>query len=345
MAATRSAPSSAICAEAAGSLTVEVLRGQRLESRHEVAFALCPAEAAPSPAGAADLVFLRSAAKPFQAAAVVQSGGLDRLGADAEALAIVAASHSGEPKHTALVERLLARLALPVAALRCGIHPPFHGETAARLGAAVSALHHNCSGKHVGMLAVAAATGTRAADYLDPAGVVQELMRRTVAAACGLPPQDIATAIDGCGAVTFAVPLAAAARGFARLARPDEGPRELRQPLARVAEAMRSHPDLIGGSGRFDTRLMEASDGRLIAKGGAEGVEGIADLQTGIGLFLKVRDGAARAVAPAALEILRQVRWVGEAALRTLEDLWRPEIINHTGSRVGRIEARGLRRA
>jgi L-asparaginase II len=323
-----------------GTATVEVFRAERVESRHEVDFAFCEAGEIPPQWGALELVFLRSAAKPFQAAAVVLSGGLDRLGADDEALAIIAASHSGEPKHTALVERLLARLGLSAAALQCGVHAPFHAETAARLGAAASTLHHNCSGKHAGMLAVAAALGTPAAAYLDPAGAVQELMRRTVATACGLRPQDVVTGVDGCGAMTFAVPLGRAARAFAELARPNEAPQELRQPFARVAEAMRRHPDLIGGSGRFDSRLMEATRGRLLAKGGAEGVEGVADLQTGLGLCLKVRDGTARAVAPATLEILRQAHWSDDAALRALEDLWRPEVTNHSGARVGRIEAR-----
>jgi L-asparaginase II len=190
------------------------------------------------------------------------------------------------------------------------------------------------------MLTVAAALGAPAAAYLDPAGEVQKLMRRTVAAACGLLPQDVVMATDGCGAATFAVPLGAAARAFARLVRPDGAPRELRQPLARVTEAMRRRPDLIGGSGRLDTRLMEATRGRLLAKGGAEGVEGVADVQTGLGLCLKVRDGAARAVAPATLEILRQAHWTDDAALHVLEDLWRPELTNPSGLRVGRIEAR-----
>jgi L-asparaginase II len=338
--ATRNARASATDTAAAGTLTVEVFRGDHVESRHQVDFAFCEAEAPPPRSGAGDPVFLRSAAKPFQAAAVVQSGGLDRLATDDEALAIVAASHSGEPKHTALVERLLARQGLSVTALQCGVHPPFDAETAARLGPAASALHHNCSGKHAGMLAVAAALGAPVAAYLDPAGEVQKLMYRAVAAVCGLPLQDVLTAVDGCGAVTFAVPLGAAARAFARLARPDGAPRELRQPLARVAEAMRRHPHLIGGSGRFDTRLMAATGGRLLAKGGAEGVEGVADLQTGLGLCLKVRDGAARAVAPATLEILRQTHWTDDATLQALEDLWRPELTNHSGMRVGRIVAR-----
>ena len=304
-------------------LRVDVLRGDHVESRHEVDFAIADSGVHP---GNRDPVFLRSAAKPFQAAAVLASGALQGFDDD-ETLAIIAASHSGEPHHTALVSRLLSRIGLDAGALRCGVHPPFHAGTAESLHGAFTPLHHNCSGKHAGMLAVAKKLGAAPADYLDPDGPVQRLMRETVAAACGLA--DVATAIDGCGAVTFAVPLEHAARAFALLARAD------RAPLARVAAAMRKHPDLVAGTGRFDTRLMTHSD--LLAKAGAEAVQGIADPRRGTGLFLKVRDGAARAVAPATLELLRDAGWISAEELRALADLHRPALRNDSGTRVGEI--------
>ena len=322
-----------------GRARVEVFRADVVESRHAVSFAV----AGPDSGAGSDgepAVFLRSAAKPLQAAAIVQSGALDRLGGDDdETLAIVAASHSGESQHTTRVAALLSRLGLDESALRCGIHAPFHEPTAVALGGRFSPLHHNCSGKHAGMLAAALALGVPAASYLDAAGPVQQLMRRTVAALCGLPFERVAVAIDGCGAATFAVPLAHAAHAFALLARPKEAPPELREPLERVARAMRSHPDLVGGSGRFDTRLMEASRGRLLAKGGAEGVEGVADRDRGLGMCVKVCDGAARAVGPATLEALRDGGWIDDRALRALDDLRRPLVRNVAGTAVGRIEA------
>jgi L-asparaginase II len=320
-----------------GYARVEVLRGERIESWHSVRFAI----RAPSAADVRDddPVFLRSAAKPFQAAAIVQIGALDRLGVGDETLAIVAASHSGEAGHVSLVAGLLSRLGLDESALRCGIHPPFDEPTASSLGGRFSPLHHNCSGKHAGMLAAALALGVRPASYLDAEGAVQQLMRRTVAAACGLPPETVIVAIDGCGAATFAVPLARAARAFALLARPSEAPADLREPLGRVSRAMRSHPHLVGGAGRFDTRLMEASRGRLIAKAGAEGVEGVADCERGLGLCLKVCDGAARAVGPATLEALRDAGSITDETLRALDDLRRPVLQNYAGTAVGRIAA------
>jgi L-asparaginase II len=317
---------------------VEVLRGERIESLHRVRFAI----SGPNAEDALDdgpPVLLRSAAKPFQAAAVVRSGALDRLGVGDETLAIVAASHSGEARHVSLVAALLSRLGLDESTLRCGIHPPFHEPTAARLGDRLSQLHHNCSGKHAGMLAAAAALGVSPASYLDTDGAVQQLMRRTVAAACGVAIERVEVAIDGCGAATFAVPLASAARAFALLASPSEAPAELREPLERVARAMRAHPHLVGGTSRFDTRLMEASRGRLIAKGGAEGVQAVADCERGLGMCLKVCDGAARAVGPAALEALRDAGMIAQPVLLALEDLCRPVLQNYAGAAVGRIAA------
>jgi L-asparaginase II len=315
-------------------LRVDVLRGDTVESRHEVDYAIADSRSLPD--GNAAPVFLRSAAKPFQAAAVVASGALEGIDDD-DVIAIIAASHSGERKHTTVVSRLLAHLGLDESALGCGVHPPFHAETAQALRGAFTPLHHNCSGKHAGMLAVARKLGVAAECYLDREGPVQRLMRETVAAACALQPHDVVVAVDGCSALTFAVPLRHAAHAFALLARPDGAPERLREPLARVAAAMAMHPDLISGTGRFDTRLMAATG--LVAKGGAEGVQGAADPRSGAGLCLKVRDGASRAVGPATLELLHAQGWIADDALRALADLRRPAIENHAGIRVGEIRA------
>ncbi|MBI2962725.1 MAG: asparaginase [Deltaproteobacteria bacterium] len=321
-------------------VSVDVYRGERVESRHEVDVALHADGAARGFGDTRSPVFLRSAAKPFQAVAVVRSGAADRFAIPEDELALIAASHSGEAMHTERVARLLSRLGLDASALGCGAHPPFHAETAARIGGRFTALHHNCSGKHAGMLALALRLGAPPGSYLDPDGPVQRTIRETIAAVCGLRCERIPTAIDGCSATTFAVPLAAAARAFSLLARPREAPADLREPIARVARAMARHPELVGGSGRFDTRLMQATAGRLLAKAGAEGVQGACDGRSGLGLCLKVRDGSARAVAPAALEVLRASGCLDAGALGALQDEWRPRLGNAAGKTVGRIEPR-----
>jgi len=311
-----------------------------VESRHEIHLALGKGTLETGCGDPDQLVFLRSAAKPFQAAAIVASGALDRFGADDEEIAVVAASHSGEELHTTRVRSLLAKLGLDETALGCGVHPPLDAATAERVGRGASPVHHNCSGKHAGMLALALHLGISPERYLDLDGPVQRAIHETIAAVCGLSRDQVVTAVDGCSAATFAVPLSAAAGAFSLLARPDRASAGLRQPLERVARAMSDHPHLIGGTGRFDTRLMLAAKGRLLAKGGAEGVQGIADRESGLGLCLKVADGSSRAVAPATIEALRQAGWIDREALRSLEDQWHPEITNYAGKRVGRIEAK-----
>lgn len=323
-----------------GGLVVEAFRGALVESRHVVDAAIDDG-AATRAFGDIDVpVFLRSSAKPFQAAAVVLAGAVDRFAIAADELALVAASHGGEEMHTTRVARLLARLGLDAAALRCGTHPPFHEPTARALGAPPSPLHHNCSGKHAGMLAAALCLGVAPERYLDPAGTVQQLMRRTVADACGMESSAVGVAIDGCGAVTFAVPLRGAARAFRALARPETANRALGDALARVGDAMRLHPELVGGSGRFDTRLMRVTAGALISKAGAEGVQGLADRVRGAGACLKVRDGAARAVAPATIELIVATGLLDAEAASALEDERHPAIGNAAGQSVGRLAAR-----
>jgi L-asparaginase II len=150
---------------AGGTLRVDVLRGERLESRHDVRFACAAGGEAEGgePPGGEDPgpVFLRSSAKPFQAAAVVASGAADRFALGDEEIAIVASSHAGEERHTAVVAGLLAKLGLDAAALRCGVHPPFDADAAARVGAAATPLHHNCSGKHARPISIPTAPCNR----------------------------------------------------------------------------------------------------------------------------------------------------------------------------------------
>lgn len=251
----------------------------------------------------------------------------------------MAASHSGEAAHVATVAGILRRIGLDERALRCGAHPPLHPETAAGIGTGFGPLHNNCSGKHAGMLALARRLGEPPATYIDPDGLTQRRIREGVATACGLAAEGIVRATDGCSAPTFAVPLPRAARAFARLVRPEGLPAEIATALGRIAAAMTACPWHLAGTGRFDTDLTRAAGGRLVAKAGAEGVQGIADRESRLGLFLKVEDGAARAVAPAALGALRELGWLPAAALESLSGHGAPQLRNHAGLVVGRLEA------
>ena len=259
----------------------------------------------------ASYVYLRSSAKPFQALPLVFSGAADAFGLTGEELAVACASHSAEPRHLAAVRSILRKAGLSEDDLQSGAHPPMHVPTAARLvrnGEQPRPIHGNCSGKHAGMLAVCAHAGWDPAGYRDAEGPLQKLVRRTVAKLCGLEPGEVRLAGDGCGVPVFALPLENLALGFARLgaggeAGTEDFPEDLLEAVVRVRDAMRAYPGTVAGTGRFDTRLMQATD--LVAKSGAEGVFAAASpVETGWGLALKISDGAGRAVAPAAFAAL-----------------------------------------
>lgn len=239
-------------------------------------------------------IFGRSSVKPLQAVGLLTAG----LDASGERLALACASHSGEPAHIALVEAWLTELGLSVADL--GTPPDLPLDPAAarsllRAGGEADPLHHNCSGKHTGMLATCLAAGWPTGGYLDPEHPLQRHLLVTVADLCAEPVAT--TAIDGCGAPLFATSLVGLARAFARLVTSPPG-----SPERRVADAARAHPGVIGGTGRDVTLLMRHVPG-LLAKDGAEGVYAAATAE-GAAVALKVDDGAARARVPVLLAAL-----------------------------------------
>ena len=211
------------------------------------------------------LTIMRSTAKPFQAMAVVETGAADQLAMTLEEIALVASSHSGQPIHTDAVRRLLDRAGLSADELQCGVHPPLHAGTREdmdRRGEAPSALHHNCSGKHCGMLCACAAQGWDRRTYVRPDHPLQRALLRLMADVVGVPAEGIPVAVDGCGVPTFALPLRSVALGFARLAA-TKGLGDHEPSARQVREAMLAHPDMVAGDGRLDTDLMQVGTGQI----------------------------------------------------------------------------------
>lgn len=278
------------------------------------------------------LTFPRSALKPFQVLALVTSGAADRFDLTPEEIALACGSHWGEPMHLRVAASMLKKGGFEETALQCGAHEAWGPESTSSL------LGHNCSGKHAGFLLLAKHLGEDPSRYLDPSSRTQQAVRAGVAAACGIP--DLTWGTDGCSAPTAAMPLRAAARMFARLALPQGVPAETAAALRRIAEAMRVHPEMVGGPRDLDTAVMGAAEDRVVTKMGAEAFEGVADLTTGMGLALKVEDGAERALGPAVVDTLRQLGWLEGRAFEVLGDWWRPAIRNHAGRVVGEIVPR-----
>jgi L-asparaginase II len=254
----------------------------------------------------------------------------------------MAASHTGSPAHFTLVGGILDRLGLTDRHLACGFHEPLDPASLDHVRThpdARSSVYNNCSGKHAGMLCLALSEGWPVEGYHRPEHPVQQLMLHTVAEVCGLGPDSVVTAVDGCNVPVFGLPLAAMARGYARLAaaRPEGDAR--RVALDRIRRAMCAHPKAVGGEGRFNTVLMERTGGRMVAKGGAEGLECVGLTARRLGLALKCEDGQARALAPATLALLEHLGELSDGELSELEGSRRPVVMNHAGVEVGALEA------
>jgi L-asparaginase II len=320
-------------------LDVVATRGTDVESRHRVHAAVVgPDDTVMASAG--DIQFVsswRSCAKPFQVMPLIESGGFDQLGWGDDQLALACASHGGEPEHVALAERMLNDLGLEEGDLACGPHDPLSARglrLARESGARLTRLHNNCSGKHAAMLARAQTAGWHTYGYERHDHPVQRCCHQMVAKWSGLAEREVGQAVDGCGAVAFALPLHSMARAWSRLGRAAEGGDAI---PTRVVHAMRTRPFLVGGSDRFDSALIEETQGRVVAKIGAEGVHSVAIPERGIGFAIKVEDGAQRAQFPAVLRALQLLGVLPDALPLRLEEFIRRPVRNTRGEVVGEV--------
>ncbi len=323
---------------------VGVTRGGYIESVHAVAAAVATEDGGLLFAlGDVETpVFLRSTAKPFIAAAIVASGAARRFGFDARELAVIAASHGGEPFHVDAVRSLLTKIGVDAEALRCGAHAPSYEPAARALfaaGEAPSALHNNCSGKHAGIMALALALGADVDGYLEPSHPAERYVLAFCARMIDQAVEALPLAIDGCGIPVFATSLRRGAMAFARLATSRAVGAADGAALRAVREAIAAEPDYVAGTGRFDSALARETGGAIVGKSGAEGVFGAGLVATGKGMALKVIDGALRAVPPAAMAILRRTRAFDLGVPAALETHEHPAVINVAGRAVGGLRA------
>lgn len=290
-------------------IVVTVRRGQIEEARHVVHAVAVRDGAVVEQAGDPERVaYLRSAAKPFQALPLVRA----RDDLTTEEIAIASASHLALPDQLAAVRSLLAKAPATEDELECGPEP--------------TPLQHNCSGKHAGMLALCRTRGWASGGYRLETHPVQHGCRAEIATAADADPDELPTAVDGCGVLTFALPLERMALMFSRLEQLDGGPQ--------VAAAMQKHPELIRGPMAADSMLMLEHDG-WAAKGGAEGLLCAAG-PGGLGIALKIEDGSMRAMRPALAELLRRLGFEpGELAADPVE--------NSLGELVGEIVSESSR--
>ncbi len=332
---------------------LEVTRGSVVESVHYGAYAIADRAGNKFQAwGDINAVtYLRSSAKPFQAIALIEAGGVEHFGFKDKQIALMCASHSGSDAHVEVALSIQDLIAVTEDKLVCGIHPPLDKSAVRRLirdGREPTPNHHNCSGKHSGMLALSVLMGEAVEGYSEPDHPVQKLINDTISEMFGLKPGVVHIGIDGCSVPTFAVPIHSAATAFARLADPSEFSKKRQQACERIWRAMTKYPEMVAGEGRLDTELMRAFNGSVLSKGGAEGYQGIA-LAPGaigpnspaLGIALKISDGdcSSRARGYLTLSILRDLGLLGGEMPTPLVNFGSDLIKNWRGLVVGEMRS------
>ena len=325
----------------ANPILVEQTRGTFVENRHRGAFVVCDSggRVIASAGDVARPVFPRSAIKSIQALAIFSSGADQQFDIGDEELALACASHHGEDIHIAGVRSFLSHLGLGLDDLECGAHQPANPAAREALrahGDRPSPLHNNCSGKHSGMLAVARALGAETAGYIEREHPVQREVRRVIETVVDEQLSVDRCGTDGCSIPTWAAPLVAFARGFACMAAGDL-PGELAPAAKRIFDAATSHPLLVAGTGHFDTLVMEAFGGRVMQKGGAEGVQCGAIRDKGWGYAIKIDDGDMDASVSVIAELLLALAEPNDAQGRVLSRFTSQTIRNVRNLDVGEM--------
>jgi L-asparaginase II len=326
------------------SLLIEARRGPARESLHRVSVAVMDG-AGSCVAWSGDRrfpTFLRSAAKPFQAIPVVADGAAERFAMSDAELALTTASHNSELRQVQIVRGLLQRIGCEEPDLACGPHRPLALDLAVPPAgdppptdlAPASPIASNCSGKHTGMLALARTRGWPAAGYQRADHPVQRRCREEVVRWSGVQPSEMAEGVDGCGVVSFQIPLDRMAAAFARFGTTDD------PAGAAVRRAMIAHPELVAGRNRLCTELMARYPGQVVAKVGADGVYGVALPRRGLGIGLKVEDGHGRATMAALIAVLDQLGLTPPPS-ETLPRFARFPILNTRGLDVGEMAPAG----
>lgn len=331
----------------ASKVLARVIRGETVESVHRGHLIVIDGDGE-TVAAIGDpkaVTFFRSASKPFQAVPLITSGAADAFGFSEEEIALACASHSGEARHVRIAALMLERIGLNEAHLHCGTHLPFYEKEAERMlrvGEFATQLHNNCSGKHAGMLAVAKHIEADIATYEELENPVQQAILDAVSKFTEIPIDKIKIGIDGCAVPNFALPLYSMAKSFANLVKPDRLDDKHQKASERIASAMTTFPELIGGTERLDTMLMHAAPGKIISKVGADGVWlcGVIPsdkFPTGLGLALKIEDGDDKRARPVvAVEVLKQLGIVSPEDLPELSPM---PIRNRRNDVVGSVRA------
>jgi len=330
----------------ANPIWVEVTRGPMVESRHRATFAVSDTEGKIllSAGDFEQPVYPRSAIKPLQALALMESGAAEAFGLGDAEIALACASHNGEPRHVETVTAWLERIGCGIEDLECGSQLPYReADTMALLrgGKTATAAHNNCSGKHAGFLSVARHLGIPTKGYIRYEHPVQQQVLGILETMTGLDLGDAPWGIDGCGIPTLGIPLGNLALAMARFGDPADQPDRRQAACARIHQALTAEPFMIAGTDRFCTKVIDATGGKALIKTGAEGVFCGAIPGAGVGIALKVDDGAGRAAECLMGRLLQKLGVLGAAESAKLGDSLQPLIRNRAGLDVGEVRVPG----
>jgi L-asparaginase II len=323
-------------------ITVEVTRGNRVESRHrgvavvvdgdgKIVFSAGDVEAG---------VFPRSACKAMQALPLIESGAADAYGLDNQQLALACSSHSGEDAHVATATAMLAKAGRDVDVLECGAHWSFDQKTLihqARTLEKPTALHNNCSGKHAGFICTCVHSGYDPKGYVEYDHPLQRDIRATMQSLTGAVLDHDTCGTDGCSIPTYAVPLTGLAHGFAKMGT-GQGLEPFRAKAAkRLIEACMMEPFYVAGTKRACTLMMQVAPGKIFAKTGAEGVFCAVLPEQGLSIAVKAEDGATRAAEAMVTALLARYFDKDSAEHAALMAMTNKPMHNWNGRHVGDI--------
>lgn len=286
--------------------------------------------------------YWRSSAKPFQVLPFIEAGGLEKYQITPQELALMCASHGGEAEHVALAAGLLKKIGFAEPDLRCGSAPPMNISAMRKIleqGETWNQLHNCCSGKHAAMLALAAMKNYDPNHYEEISHPVQQEMLGAISQVTEVSVESIGIGTDGCGVPIYYLPLSRMAYAYATLSQPEGFESQSRtQAMNHIAKAMTGHPWFVAGTGRLDTILMEATQGKLLAKLGADGVYGVGVMGEGIGIALKIESGDVRVIDPLIVKLLHQMGYITEEEQAAMEEQLDFHIYNHRKEVIGKLE-------
>lgn len=303
---------------------IEVTRGDSVESVHKVHAVIADASGSLRAIhGEREFpVFPRSAIKALQALPLIESGAADTFGFERRHLALACSSHNGEPMHAATATEMLERAGLDATCLECGAQLPYHPRDYASMvrdGIEPGAIHNNCSGKHSGFLAFAAHQGIAVRGYVNFGHEVQKIVAGTLEAVTGAPHREDNHGIDGCSIPTYSMPLDRLAIAYARFGIGEDQSRRRAEAMTRLRDACFAHPEMVAGTERACTLIMQALPGRAFVKTGAEGVFTASLPELGLGIALKCEDGTTRAAEATVASLIESLLEETDSGLSPLE--------------------------